>query len=58
MKQFTKHIVALLKEEQGATAIEYALLVGLISVVIIAAVTTLGGQLNTLFGAVVTALGG
>ncbi|MEO0049049.1 MAG: Flp/Fap pilin component [Actinomycetota bacterium] len=58
MKQFKAQLAAILKDEQGATAIEYALLVGLISVVIIAAVTTLGGQLNTLFGAVVTALGG
>ncbi len=37
------------KEEKGATAVEYGLLVGLIAVVIIVAVTALGGKLTTLF---------
>ena len=35
--------------DQGATAVEYALLVGLIAVVIVAAVTTLGIAVNGLF---------
>ena len=47
-----------IREEKGATAVEYGLMVGLIAVVIIATVTLLGGQLNTLFQRVVTALGG
>ena len=37
------------REEKGATAVEYGLLVGLIAVAIIAAVTLLGGGLGTLF---------
>lgn len=37
------------RKERGATAVEYGLLVGLIAVVIIAGVTALGTQLNTLF---------
>jgi len=37
------------RKERGATAVEYGLLVGLIAVVIIVAVTTLGTKLNTLF---------
>ena len=37
------------KDQSGATAIEYGLIAALISVTIIAAVTTLGGQLNTTF---------
>ncbi len=37
------------KDESGATAIEYGLIVALIAVVIIAAVTTLGTNLNTTF---------
>jgi pilus assembly protein Flp/PilA len=45
-----------IREEKGATAVEYGLMVGLIAVVIIATVTLLGGQLNTLFQRVVTAL--
>ena len=34
------------KDESGATAIEYGLIVALIAVVIISAVTTLGSNLN------------
>jgi pilus assembly protein Flp/PilA len=45
-----------IREESGATAIEYGLIAGLISVVIIAAVTTLGTNLNTVFTDVATAL--
>jgi pilus assembly protein Flp/PilA len=46
------------KNESGATAIEYGLIAGLISVVIIGAVTAVGGSLITKFNAVVTGLGG
>ena len=37
------------KDESGATAIEYGLIAGLISVVIIAALTAIGTKLNTKF---------
>lgn len=37
----------LARDESGATAIEYGLIVALIAVVIIGAVTTLGSNLNT-----------
>ncbi len=47
-----------LKGDRGATAIEYALLVGLIAVIIIGAVTVLGGNLKGIFNSIVTALGG
>ena len=40
------------KDEKGATAVEYGLMVGLIAVAIIFAVTTLGTQLNELFTSV------
>ena len=46
------------REETGATAVEYGIMVGLIAVVIIAIIVTLGGQLNTLFTKVSTELGG
>ena len=36
-------------EEKGATAVEYGLMVALIAIVIIGAVTLLGGNLNALF---------
>jgi pilus assembly protein Flp/PilA len=45
-----------LRKEDGATAVEYGLLVGLIAVAIIIAVTALGGKLNDLFNAVTGAL--
>lgn len=37
------------KDESGATAIEYGLIAALIAVGIITAATTLGGNLSTLF---------
>jgi pilus assembly protein Flp/PilA len=42
-----KILSRLLKDESGATAIEYGLIVALIAVVIIGAVTTLGTNLNS-----------
>jgi len=38
-----------MRDENGATAIEYGLIAALISVVIIAALTTVGTQLKTVF---------
>ena len=46
------------KETKGATAVEYGLMVGLIAVVIIVAVTALGGKLNGLFESISTKLPG
>ena len=45
-----------MREEKGATAVEYGLLVGLIAVAIILTVTALGGQLEALFGEVSDAI--
>ncbi|MET3926896.1 Flp family type IVb pilin [Devosia sp. 2618] len=44
------------KDESGATAIEYGLIAALISVGIIAAATTLGGNLGNLFNYLGTTL--
>jgi pilus assembly protein Flp/PilA len=41
--------------EEGVTAIEYALIAGLIAVVIVAAVTAVGGSLSPIFNAVAAA---
>ncbi|WP_145238954.1 Flp family type IVb pilin [Prescottella equi] len=46
----------LTREDRGATAVEYGLMVGLIAVVIIAAVILLGNNLNGLFGEVNTGI--
>ncbi|WP_232317303.1 Flp family type IVb pilin [Candidatus Nucleicultrix amoebiphila] len=47
--------------EKGATAIEYGLIVGLISVVILATLTSVGTKIlaifNTIINAITTALG-
>ena len=37
------------RDEEGATAVEYGLLVALIAAVIVAVVATLGGQIQTAF---------
>ncbi|MEH2475162.1 pilus assembly protein Flp/PilA [Nitrobacteraceae bacterium AZCC 2161] len=44
------------KDESGATAIEYGLIAAGISLVIIAAVNGIGGKLNTSFSAINTSL--
>jgi pilus assembly protein Flp/PilA len=44
--------------EEGATAVEYGIMVALIAVVIIAAVRILGTNLNTVFTNVGTEVGG
>jgi pilus assembly protein Flp/PilA len=46
------------RDEKGATAVEYGLMVGLIAVVIIAAVTLLGGKLKGLFESISGSLPG
>jgi len=42
-------LVKFWKDEEGATAIEYALIAGLIAVAIIGALTALGGGLDDVF---------
>ena len=49
-------IVAFLKNELGATAIEYGLIAAGISIAIIAVVNTLGSTLNTKFQSISTQL--
>lgn len=45
-------IIKFLKDEEGATAIEYGLIAGLISVAIIVAVTAIGDDLTAVFEAI------
>ena len=52
----SKFITRFVKDESGATAIEYGLIAALISVVIVTALTTIGTNLTTKFTAVGTAL--
>jgi pilus assembly protein Flp/PilA len=52
-----RRILAFLDDENGATAIEYGLMVAMIAVGCIAAFTVLGGDLKTLFGSSETGVG-
>jgi pilus assembly protein Flp/PilA len=52
MKFFNK----LLRDEQGATAIEYGLIAALIAVAAITAMQSLGNELNSTFSTVSTTL--
>ncbi|MEK0155534.1 Flp family type IVb pilin [Arthrobacter oryzae] len=45
------------REETGATAVEYGIMVGLIAVVIIVAVTLLGDNLTQMFGQIACQVG-
>jgi pilus assembly protein Flp/PilA len=49
-------IRAFLRNESGATAIEYALIAADISIVIVAAVQAMGSSLNTTFSNVLSSL--
>lgn len=46
------------RDDRGATAVEYGLIVALIAAVIVGIVATLGGQIQAAFQTVSTALGG
>ena len=50
-------VIRFMHDQSGATAIEYGLIAGLIAVGAIAAMTTFGGSLTSLFGSVETKAG-
>ena len=56
LEKFITFMLTGRNEEEGATAVEYGLLVALIAAVIIATVVILGGQINTAFQTIVDAL--
>jgi pilus assembly protein Flp/PilA len=51
----TRLLKAFAQDESGATAIEYGLIVALIAVIIVGAVTTLGGNISGAFTKAATA---
>jgi len=57
-RQMKKLFVRFLKDQSGVTAIEYGLIAGLISVVILASVTSIGTSIQGLFNTISTALAG
>jgi pilus assembly protein Flp/PilA len=56
MKVFIQSIVDFWKDEEGATAVEYGLMVALIAAVIIVAVTLIGTNLNVIFNKIANAI--
>jgi pilus assembly protein Flp/PilA len=56
MKKFLSVTRRFLRDEEGVTAIEYGLIAALIAIVIIGAVTAVGGNLTLVFQAVADAL--
>lgn len=52
-----KNMIKILKSEEGATAIEYALIAALIAIVAITAMTTVGKNVNASFSKVGSAIG-
>ena len=54
----SKFVTRFLKDESGATAIEYGLIAALIAVVIISAVTALGTNITAAFTDVSNAIAG
>jgi len=51
-----KHLIRFFKDEEGATAVEYAIMVALIAIVIIAMVVIVGKKANNAFSSVASAL--
>jgi pilus assembly protein Flp/PilA len=45
-----------LLDEAGVTAIEYSLIAGMIAIVIVGAITTMGTSLNSVYTTIATAL--
>jgi pilus assembly protein Flp/PilA len=58
MRQFRQHLVNFLKNEDGPTAVEYAVMLALIIVVCITAITALGTNANNSFSYVGTKIAG
>lgn len=56
MHKLTTTLARLLKNEDGATAIEYGLIAALIAVAAVGAMTTVGTDLTTLFTNIGTSL--
>ena len=58
MRKFGQSLVNFLQNEEGPTAVEYAVMLALIIVVCITAITTLGSNANNTFSYVGNKIGG
>jgi pilus assembly protein Flp/PilA len=57
MKSLVVGVKRFLKDEEGVTMVEYGLLAALIAIVCIAAITSVGTELNIVFRYIANALG-
>ena len=58
MRQLQQHLIQFLKNEDGPTAVEYAVMLALIIVVCITAITSLGTNANATFTTVSNTIAG
>ncbi len=58
MTDFFAKTMAFIRDQEGASAVEYGLLVAGIAVTVMAAIYTIGTNLNTKFNSVATKLAG
>jgi pilus assembly protein Flp/PilA len=58
MKTLKNRIIAFVNDEEGASAVEYGLLIAGIAAVVMVAIYAIGTALNTKFTAVQSQLGG
>lgn len=56
MYKLSGNLKALIRDERGVTALEYGLIAGLVAVVIVTSVTTLGTKLQSTFTTIAAAL--
>jgi pilus assembly protein Flp/PilA len=56
MKNLSVDVKRFIEEEEGVTAIEYALIAALIAIVIITAVALIGTRLNNVFNCIASKL--
>ncbi len=57
LRNLQGYVVALLRDKGGANAVEYALIMALVAVFIIAGVLAMSGAIGTLFNSMATCLG-
>ena len=56
MKKFSQHVVDFLKNEDGPTAVEYAIMLALIVIVCLASIQAIGTNANKKFQQISTTL--
>ncbi len=57
LSNFQNYVVTLLRDKGGANAVEYALIMALVAVFIIAGIIAMSGAIGTLFNSMATCLG-